>query len=54
MTDSAPKQDPSHVQRGCTILWINEVVPGRVHEYIDLSKDVFPFYPKHGADLLGY
>jgi hypothetical protein len=48
-----PFRDPSHVQGGFTVLWINEVVPGRVQEYLELAKDVLPFYPKYGVDLLG-
>ena len=46
-------RDPSHVQGGFTVLWINEVIPGRVEEYLEKAKDVLPFYPRYGVDLLG-
>lgn len=46
-------RDPSHVVKGYTILWINEVTPGKIDEYLELSKRALEFYPKHGVDLLG-
>jgi hypothetical protein len=45
--------DPSHTLKKFTILWINEVTPGKVQEYIEKSKESLPFYERHGVDLLG-
>jgi hypothetical protein len=53
MTEKVAGGDPSHVVSGYTILWINEVTPGRVDEYLELSKEALEFYPKHGVRLLG-
>lgn len=53
MSQMSEGSDPSHVVNGHTILWINEVTPGRVEEYIELSREVMAFYPRYGVDLLG-
>jgi hypothetical protein len=48
---NAHKIQPIH---GCTMLWVNEVTPGREQEYIEKVRDrVLPMYRKHGVDLLG-
>jgi len=52
-TNKELERDPSHVQQGYMVLWINEVTPGHVHEYIEISKKVLPFYETYGVDVIG-
>jgi hypothetical protein len=47
-------RDRAATTSGCTCMWINDVEPTRIDEYIHaIEHDVVPLYRKHGVDLVG-
>ena len=45
--------DPSHGIGGFTVLWINEVTPGCVNDYIEKTRKTIAYYHQHGVRVLG-
>jgi hypothetical protein len=40
--------------RGCICMWINDVEPGRMDEYLHaVEHEVLPLYRRHGVELVG-
>jgi hypothetical protein len=46
--------DRAATTRGCICMWINDVDPTRMDDYMQaVEHDVLPLYRKHGVELVG-
>ncbi len=54
--DAAPEvpADRAATIRGCVCMWINDVEPTRIEDYVRaVEHEVLPLYRKHGVELVG-